>query len=298
MKIAAEEQTGRPAGERKTTVDIDHLPQTHFSSSALPFPSSPRPPSSAMNTVVITGIPVANITEDEAVETIDRLITEGGPHYGAVVNAAKLVTANRDRDLNRALLNADLVTADGMSVVWASRLLGRGLKQRVTGIDLFGRLIDHASDRGLSVFFLGAREESVTNTVKLLANRYPRLRVAGYQNGYFDAADSVQICETIKGTGADLLFVAMGSPRQEYWIASNLPSTGARFALGVGGSFDHLSGLVRRAPRWMQRSGLEWLHRLAQEPHRLWRRYLIGNSAFVWLVIRQLLRRRRAEHHQ
>ena len=92
---------------------------------------------------------------------------------------------------------------------------------------------------------------------------------------------------------ADLLFVAMGSPKQEHWIASNVALTGARFALGVGGSFDHLSGLVRRAPRWMQRTGLEWLHRFVQEPRRLWRRYLIGNTAFIWLVIRQRLRARK-----
>ena len=298
MKIAAEEQTERSAGERRATADIDQLPQQHAALSGLPVPSSPRPPSSPADTVMIAGIPVANLSEDEAVETIDRLITEGGPHYAAVVNAAKLVTANRDKALNHALLNADLVTADGMSVVWASRLLGLGLKQRVTGIDLFARLIDRSADRGFSVYFLGAREESVASTVRLLASRYSKLRVAGYRNGYFDAADSVQICERIRESGADMLFVAMGSPRQEHWIASNLAFTGARFALGVGGSFDHLSGLARRAPRWMQKAGLEWLHRLAQEPRRLWRRYLIGNSEFVWLVIRQLLRRKRAEHHQ
>jgi len=242
---------------------------------------------------LIAGIPVANLSEDEAVAVIDKLISEGGSHYGVVVNAAKIVAADRDEKLKRALLEADLVTADGMSVVWASRLLGQPLKQRVTGIDLFQRLVEHAAHRGLSVYFLGAREESARSVVELFTHKYPSLQVAGYQNGYFDESEHQSICDAIRLSGADLLFVAMGSPKQEHWIASNIALTGARFALGVGGSFDHVSGLVRRAPRWMQRSGLEWLHRLAQEPRRLWRRYLIGNSAFIGLVIRQRVRARR-----
>jgi N-acetylglucosaminyldiphosphoundecaprenol N-acetyl-beta-D-mannosaminyltransferase len=244
------------------------------------------------NTVKIAGIPVANLSEAEAIHVIEGLIAEGGFHYGAVVNAAKLVAANRDDALRSVLLNADLVTADGMSVVWASRVLGRALKERVAGIDLFVRMVERAAKKGLAVYFLGAREEAVRGTVELLAKRYPALRVAGYRDGYFDACDSRQVCEAIKQTSADLLFVALGSPRQETWIASNLALTGVRFALGVGGSFDHLGGLARRAPQWMQRSGLEWLHRLAQEPRRLWRRYLIGNAAFIWLVVRERLRGR------
>lgn len=260
----------------------------------LPCSSAPLPLCASANAVTIAGIPVANLSEDGAVAAIDRLISLGGAHYGAVVNAAKLVAADRDEQLKRVLLDADLVTADGMSVVWASRLLGQGLKERVTGIDLFQRLVEHAASANRSVYLLGAREESVRGTVDLFTNRYPALRVVGYRNGYFDASECPSVCEAIRVSGADLLFVAMGSPRQEHWIASNIALTGVRFALGVGGSFDHLSGLARRAPRWMQRSGLEWFHRLAQEPRRLWRRYLIGNSAFTWLVIRQRLWGRKA----
>ncbi|HLF83226.1 MAG TPA: WecB/TagA/CpsF family glycosyltransferase [Blastocatellia bacterium] len=254
-----------------------------------PSPRLPVPPS------LIAGIPVANLSEAEAVEVIDKMISEGGSHYGAVVNAAKLVAANRDEKLKRALLDADLVTADGMSVVWASLLLGQELKERVTGIDLFQRLVEHAAHRGIAVYFLGAREDSVRGVVQLFANRYPALRIAGFHNGYFDSSESQSLSEAIRLSGAALLFVAMGSPKQEHWIASNVALTGVGFALGVGGSFDHLSGLARRAPRWMQRAGLEWFHRLAQEPRRLWRRYLIGNSAFIWLVIRQRLRGRRPD---
>ncbi|HVG18587.1 MAG TPA: WecB/TagA/CpsF family glycosyltransferase, partial [Blastocatellia bacterium] len=134
----------------------------------------------------------------------------------------------------------------------------------------------------------GARDEAVRRLVERFTLRHPGLRLAGYRNGYFHPSESSAVAETIRRSRADLLFVAMGSPAQEYWIASNLASTGARFALGVGGSFDHLSGLARRAPRWMRRAGFEWLYRLLREPRRLWRRYLVGNTAFVWLVIKQV----------
>lgn len=237
----------------------------------------------------IAGINVHNLSEDEAVDFIARLIDEGGSHYASVVNAAKIVAASKDNALKRALLEADLVTADGMSVVWASRLLGRPLKERVTGIELFQRLVRLASERGWAVYFLGARDESVRGVVARFTSEYPALRVAGYHDGYFDVSESAAIAEVIKRSSSDLLFVAMGSPAQECWITSNLMATGARFALGVGGSFDHVTGLAHRAPEWMQQSGLEWLYRLIREPRRLWRRYLIGNVVFVWLVIQQRL---------
>jgi N-acetylglucosaminyldiphosphoundecaprenol N-acetyl-beta-D-mannosaminyltransferase len=236
---------------------------------------------------LIAGIEVDDLTESEAVARIDELLADGQPHYMSVVNAAKVVAANRDDFLRRVLSEADLVTADGMSVVWASRLLGQPLRERVTGIDLFERLIAHAAERGLRVYFLGARDEAARGVVERFTRRHPNLLVAGYRNGYFNAEESGEIVEQIRGSAADLLFVAMGSPAQERWIASNLARSGVRFALGVGGSFDHLSGQARRAPLWMQRAGIEWLHRLMREPRRLWRRYLIGNALFIWLVARQ-----------
>jgi N-acetylglucosaminyldiphosphoundecaprenol N-acetyl-beta-D-mannosaminyltransferase len=236
----------------------------------------------------IAGIRVDNLSEDEAVAAIEGLLADGRPHFMAVVNAAKIVAASRDEKLRRVLAEADLVTADGMSVVWASHALGHPLKQRVTGIDLFERLVGHAARRGLSVYFLGARDEAVRGLVERFTCRHPGLRLAGYRNGYFQPSESSAIAETIRRSEADLLFVAMGSPAQEYWISSNLERTGARFALGVGGSFDHLSGLARRAPEWMRRIGFEWLYRFLREPRRLWRRYLIGKTAFVWLIVKQM----------
>jgi N-acetylglucosaminyldiphosphoundecaprenol N-acetyl-beta-D-mannosaminyltransferase len=241
----------------------------------------------------IAGVGVDNLSEDETLDRVLRLIQARGPHFGAVVNAAKVSLARRDRELTLVLKCADLVTADGMSVVWASRILGQRLKGRVTGIDLMCRIVEQAERLDQSVYFLGAREESVRGTVERFTSKCPGLRVAGYHNGYFPRSESAVIAGDIGRSGADILFVAMGSPAQENWIAANLAATGVGFAMGVGGSFDHISGLAARAPLWMQGAGLEWLYRLCSEPRRLWRRYLVGNSIFLWLVIKQLLSRGR-----
>lgn len=245
---------------------------------------------SAADRVLVGGIGVDNLSRDEAIEAVAGLLRAGGSYYAAVVNAAKLVLAQREPRLRRILLDAALVTADGMSVVWASRLLGRPLKERVTGIDLFERLVGYAADQSLPVYFLGAQEESVQAVVESFRKRFSKLIVAGYRNGYFEKHQTAQVARAIEASGADLLFVAMGSPAQELWIAENLVRTSVRFAMGVGGSFDHLSGRSRRAPHWMQATGLEWLYRLAREPRRLWRRYLVGNALFVWLVAKQLIK--------
>jgi N-acetylglucosaminyldiphosphoundecaprenol N-acetyl-beta-D-mannosaminyltransferase len=212
-----------------------------------------------------------------------------------VVNAAKAVLAARDQHLGTTIGRADIVTADGMSVVWASRVLGQPLAERVTGIDVFEKLIGRAAQTGLSVFLLGASKESVRAVADRFRAQHPNLKLAGYRDGYFNQQESAKVAEEIRSTGADLLFVAMGSPAQERWIAAHLHLTGVRFALGVGGAFDHLSGLARRAPKWMQESGLEWLYRFLREPGRLWRRYLIGNPVFIWMVIRQLFSRRQQQ---
>jgi N-acetylglucosaminyldiphosphoundecaprenol N-acetyl-beta-D-mannosaminyltransferase len=243
-------------------------------------------------TCSIAGIRIDNLTQQETIEKIGELLTDSEAHYMAVVNAAKIVAATEDEELLRILQLADIVTADGMSVVWASRFLGEPLKERVTGIDTFARLVEYAAEHGFIVYFFGAHEESVRKVVEEFRSRYSELRIAGYRNGFFAAEENESIVSEIKRSGADLLFVAMGSPAQERWIAANLKATGVKFALGVGGSFDHLSGRVRRAPLWMQKIGLEWLHRLALEPRRLWRRYLLGNSRFIYLIIKQFTNKR------
>lgn len=234
----------------------------------------------------ITGIPVDNLSQKETLEIIDGYINEKQKNrLMVVVNASKLVLAKEDKELREILLNADIVTADGMSVVWASQLIGTPLKERVTGIDTFENLVEMAAQKGYSVYFLGAKPDVVEALVKHYRDYLPNLKIAGYHDGYFGRNEDV--IEDIKKTTPDILFVAMGSPRQEKWQATNLAKLGVSFTIGVGGSFDHVAGFSQRAPKWMQENGLEWLYRFLQEPTRLWQRYLLGNTKFILLVLKE-----------
>jgi N-acetylglucosaminyldiphosphoundecaprenol N-acetyl-beta-D-mannosaminyltransferase len=171
-------------------------------------------------------------------------------------------------------------------VVWAGRLLGRPLPERVTGIDLMERLLATAERHAWPVFFYGARPEALERFVAEVERRHPGLPVAGTQHGYAD--DPAAVAARVSGSGARLLFVGISSPFKERFLAEHLPRM-SLFAMGVGGAFDVWAGRTRRAPRWMQRGGLEWLYRLLQEPRRMWRRYLLGNVRFAWLVLRARL---------
>ena len=242
--------------------------------------------------VTVAGVGVDAVTGAEALDRIEAMVASGRPHLMAVVNASKLVLASGDPDLRRVLERADLVTADGMSVVWGARLLGGRLPERVTGIDTMTRLVERAAARGWRVYFLGATQEALELAVANLRRAHPTLAVAGLHDGYFRGREGEEV-ERIRAARSHLLFVAMGSPAQERFLGENLERLGVPFSLGVGGSFDHIAGLSRRAPRWMQRAGLEWAHRLASEPRRLWRRYLFGNARFALLLLRERLEGRR-----
>jgi N-acetylglucosaminyldiphosphoundecaprenol N-acetyl-beta-D-mannosaminyltransferase len=237
--------------------------------------------------ITLCGVEVDAVDEREALDRVEAMVEAGRPHLMVVVNASKLVLASDDDRLRRILERADLVTADGMSVVWGAKLAGRGrLPGRVTGIDTMEQLVARAAERGWRVFFLGAKPEAVEGAVRVLRARHPALVVAGHRDGYFRGREEAVVAE-VRAARPDLLFVAMGSPAQEYFLSEHLDALGVPFSLGVGGSFDHVAGLSRRAPRWMQRAGLEWLHRFLSEPRRLWRRYLVGNARFALLLLRE-----------
>jgi N-acetylglucosaminyldiphosphoundecaprenol N-acetyl-beta-D-mannosaminyltransferase len=210
------------------------------------------------------------------------------------VNAAKIVSSRRRVELRRLMNDCDLITADGQAVVWAARLLGDPLPARVTGIDLMVHLLALADRRGYRVFVLGARPEVLSLAIGRIRARYPRLTIAGYRGGYFSETDEPQIVAEIHAAQPDLLFVAMPSPRKEYFLSKWAGHLDVPFSMGVGGAVDVIAGQTRRAPRLLQRLGLEWAFRVAQEPGRLWRRYLITNSAFVWMTVRSVVNRRRA----
>ncbi len=244
--------------------------------------------------VDVLGCPVDALGLQATVDRCLELIQHADrPARQVSVNAAKLVESEKDERLRRFIHDSDIVSADGQSVVWASRLLGQRLPERVPGIDLMHELLAAAADRGLSVYLLGAREEVLHRALSRIRDSYPELRVAGARDGYFEPEEEGEIANQIRQAGPDLLFVAMSSPLKERWLDRNLERTGVRFAMGVGGAIDVVAGERARAPRWMQRMGLEWAFRLAQEPRRMLSRYAVGNAKFAWLLVRELLGRRR-----
>lgn len=204
-----------------------------------------------------------------------------------VVNAAKVAKLNVDRVLRESLLTCDVLLADGQSVVWASRLLGSPLPERVAGIDLFEELLARAHRHHWRVFLLGARQEVLTGVEAAIAERWPGAVVVGRRDGYFSDEDAPAVAEEIAASGADLLFLGMTTPKKEIFLGTYGDLLGVPVQHGVGGSFDVLAGVTRRAPARWQRLGLEWAYRVVQEPRRLWRRYLVTNVAFLLLVLRE-----------
>jgi len=204
------------------------------------------------------------------------------------INAAKLVTMQSDPALREVVNRCALVNADGQSVVWASRLLGDPLPERVAGIDLMHGLIAMAEREGHGIFILGAQRTVLETAVQRLRRRFPRLRVAGYRDGHFSEDESPEVAAEIRASDAQILFVAISSPRKEHWLGKYGDSLNVPFVMGVGGSIDIVAGITRRAPRSWQRLGLEWLYRLLQEPRRMFRRYFVSNVQFVFLVIRSV----------
>ena len=238
--------------------------------------------------ITLMGCRIDNLSMEETLVRIEEFIRSGKPHQHVVVNVDKLVKASRDPELRRIVNDCALVNADGMPVVWAARLLGKPLKERVAGIDLFEALMRRAGEKGWRVFLLGAREEVVAAVAETYGRRYPQLAIAGWRNGYWKGEiEEAQVAEQVRASGADLLFVAISSPKKEQFLGRWQAEMKIPFAMGVGGSFDVAIGRVRRAPRWMQRSGLEWFYRFLQEPRRMFRRYFIDDMAFIWLFIKE-----------
>jgi N-acetylglucosaminyldiphosphoundecaprenol N-acetyl-beta-D-mannosaminyltransferase len=244
--------------------------------------------------ITMMGCRIDNLSMEETLCRIEEFIRSGKPHQHVVVNVDKLVKASRDEELRRIINACALVNVDGMPVVWASRLLGKPLKERVAGVDLFEALMRRAGERGWRVFLLGARAEVVAALADSYARRYPHLALAGWRDGYWQGeAQEAAVAAQVRDSRADLLFVAMGSPKKEQFLGRWQDTMRVPFAMGVGGTFDVAIGRVKRAPRWMQRAGLEWFYRFLQEPRRMFRRYFIEDMAFVWLLVKEAAHRRR-----
>lgn len=239
------------------------------------------------NRITLMGCQVDNLTMEETLGKVEGFIQSGLPHQHVVVNVDKLVKASRDQELRQIINECALINVDGMPVVWASRLLGRPLKERVAGVDLFEALMRRAGEKGWRVFLLGAREEVVSKVAQTYAGKYPGLVLAGYRNGYWKDEEEEAVAEQIRASQADLLFVAISSPKKEQFLGKYQAHMRIPFAMGVGGTFDVAIGKVKRAPRWMQKSGLEWFYRFLQEPRRMFRRYFIEDMAFIGLLLKE-----------
>ncbi|MBN3818536.1 WecB/TagA/CpsF family glycosyltransferase [Paraburkholderia sp. Se-20369] len=238
-----------------------------------------------MNRIELFGCPMDTATMAETVDLIRCRIARGQFTQHVVVNVAKLVNMQTDAALAASVHACDIVNIDGMGVVWGARLLGHPVPERVAGIDLFDRLLDMAQSDGLPVFMLGGTDAVANAAASAVRARVPRLRIAGVHHGYF-WDDERAVVDMIRSSGAKLLFVAITSPRKENFIDRWNNELGVDFVMGVGGTFDVIAGKVRRAPRWMQRTGLEWLFRVLQEPRRMWKRYWVTNRRFAWMLLR------------
>ena len=241
----------------------------------------------------LLGLSFDTVTMDAAVaRCLELCSAPRATHTVITANASHLCMMRRDPELAQACRAGTLIVADGMSVVWALRASGQAAPERVAGVDLMARLMEAAAERGLSVYFLGAKPDVVRTLAERSRARHPGLRIAGFRDGYFGPSEHGEIVEEVRASGAHMLFVGMPTPFKETWCERHRQRLDVPVIMGVGGSFDVLAGFIKRAPHWVQALGLEWCWRLLMEPRKLWKRYLTTNSEFIWLAGREIVSRR------
>ena len=243
-------------------------------------------------TMNLFGIEISALTMDELINICGEYISKKNSLLLGVINVAKLVNCRKNVELHRSLTEADIVLADGLPIIWLSRMLGDPLPERVTGIDIMYELLKEANKKYYRVYFLGEKPEVLQTMIKNIQKDYPGIPIAGYRDGYFDKDEEQDVAKNIKDSHADILFVGISSPKKENFLKKWLNFINVPICHGVGGSFDILAGVTNRAPIWMQKCGLEWLYRLIQEPRRMWKRYLITNMIFIKLCFEAVLRAR------
>lgn len=254
--------------------------------------------SSGERTATIAGVRIDSLGFDAVVhEIIARAVSGAEPSYVVTPNAHHVVVFQDDAHFREIYRQAFLVVPDGVSLLWAGKLLGTHLHERVNGTDLFEALCAKAARLGLRVFLFGGREGAASEAAARLVSRHPGLQICGVYCPPFGFENSPLESEAalaaVSSCRPDLLFVGLGAPKQEYWMHRHLERLMVPVSVGVGVSFEFVAGVVARAPRWMQRAGLEWLYRLCAEPGRLWKRYLVGNVRFCMLIAWQYVVQRR-----
>jgi N-acetylglucosaminyldiphosphoundecaprenol N-acetyl-beta-D-mannosaminyltransferase len=235
---------------------------------------------------------------DETVARVEEIIASGRPSQHLAISATNVVAVHEDPRLREIMAECAIVSADGQGIVWASKMLGDPLPERVNAADLMDRLFPVAEEKGYRVFILGAKQDVLEQAVENLRRRHPKLSLAGHRNGYFGPGEDAQVIDEIRAARPDMLFAAMSSPKKEYWLSEHKAELGVPFVMGVGGAIDVVAGLTRRAPVWVQRIGMEWSFRMIQEPRRLVRRFMVGNAKFLLLLGAELASRRRRPRAQ
>ena len=238
--------------------------------------------------IKLFNIHIDAITIHETLQMAEQAIEEKKQIHHTVVNAGKIVQMQIDKELEKSVVEADIINADGQAVVWAANFLGQKLPERVSGIDLMEKLVKKSHENKYKCFFFGAKEEVVTELVDIYKKQYSDEIIADYRNGYFEKNQEEEIANQIAASRANMLFVAITSPKKEIFLNTYKKQLqNINFIMGVGGSFDVIVGKIKRAPIWMQNIGLEWLFRFLQEPIRMGKRYTIGNIKFILLVIKE-----------
>ncbi|MBQ2695745.1 MAG: WecB/TagA/CpsF family glycosyltransferase [Clostridia bacterium] len=224
-----------------------------------------------MKKIDILGVLVDHVTMDDALFSLKEFLKEEKAHAVFTPNSEIIMVAHKDAEFCKTLNSGDLIVADGIGVVYASKILKAPLPERVAGFDLSSKLIEAVSDGSRSLYFFGGKPGVAELAIRNLTEKYPALSVCGFSDGYFDEAKEQQIIEDIKAKKPDILFVCLGAPKQEKWIAEHKDELGAKLLLGVGGSLDVWAGTVERAPEKYQKAGLEWFYRLLKQPSRFFR---------------------------
>jgi N-acetylglucosaminyldiphosphoundecaprenol N-acetyl-beta-D-mannosaminyltransferase len=240
----------------------------------------------------ILGVQIDNLDITDLLANVEKFLMDGKQHYIVTPNPEIVIAAQKDKEFLKILNEADISLPDGVGLVWASYYLNKPLKQRITGVDFMLKICEMAEQKNCSIFLLGAKGDVAQKTAEVLMKKFPKLKIVGTESGGEIKLEKLSILnssliEKINNAKPDILFVAFGAPKQEKWIYYYLPSLPSiKLAMGVGGAFDFISGKVKRAPRFLQKIGLEWFWRFLLEPWR-WKRILTATIKFSWKVLSQ-----------
>ncbi len=236
------------------------------------------------------GVPIDLIDLKETIRRAEEAMRLRCRLQHVALNVAKFVYMQENQELRDDVLSSDIIGIDGMGIVFAARLFGIGVPERVAGVDLMERLLESCAAKGYRPYFLGATEKVLSGALHNLRIRFPNLEIAGAQHGYYPRESEADVVAAIRASGADCLFIGMPTPQKERFLAAHRGTLNVPFIMGVGGGIDIIARITKRAPFWMQQIGLEWLYRIMQEPRRMWKRYLTTNIAFTTIITKSAFR--------